>query len=312
MADQTLSDRPSQRAVCPWCSAALVPGSRDLRVLRREPRGRGGPRRSRPDRRRHRRSCAARRSRPARATASCPGSAATTRRTSPLRRRTPQALAPPDPEVQREILRLELEAEVANLQAEADALLSEAVVEGRVAELPEDVQELATGEFDAETLAAATADERRAPAAADDAAPASTGSDAGRGRGRDRRPAAADDEAAARLTVRRGLVPSASILRTCPTDSRRPVRPSSASTPSASPTAPSGPGWPARPMRPMAGGWPSCGSSDDEGVVSFRDVAPAAGPPPDPPLGRLGPGGQRRALRASSSRTTAGSRCVSG
>ena len=28
---------------------------------------------------------------------------------------------------------------------------------------------------------------------------------------------------------------------------------------------------------------------DDEGVVSFRDVAPPAGPPPDPPLGRLGP-----------------------
>jgi hypothetical protein len=29
--------------------------------------------------------------------------------------------------------------------------------------------------------------------------------------------------------------------------------------------------------------------ADDEGVVSFRDVAPAAGPPPDPPLARLGP-----------------------
>jgi hypothetical protein len=28
---------------------------------------------------------------------------------------------------------------------------------------------------------------------------------------------------------------------------------------------------------------------DDEGVVAFRDVAPAAGPPPDPPLARLGP-----------------------
>jgi hypothetical protein len=28
---------------------------------------------------------------------------------------------------------------------------------------------------------------------------------------------------------------------------------------------------------------------DDAGVVSFRDVAPIAGPPPDPPLGRLGP-----------------------
>ena len=29
---------------------------------------------------------------------------------------------------------------------------------------------------------------------------------------------------------------------------------------------------------------------DDEGVVSFREVAPDAGPPPDPPLARLGPG----------------------
>lgn len=29
--------------------------------------------------------------------------------------------------------------------------------------------------------------------------------------------------------------------------------------------------------------------ADEEGVVSFRDVAPSAGPPPDPPLARLGP-----------------------
>ena len=29
--------------------------------------------------------------------------------------------------------------------------------------------------------------------------------------------------------------------------------------------------------------------TDDEGVVSFREVAPAAGPPSDPPLVRLGP-----------------------
>ena len=28
---------------------------------------------------------------------------------------------------------------------------------------------------------------------------------------------------------------------------------------------------------------------DDDGVVSFRDVGPASGPPPDPPLARLGP-----------------------
>jgi hypothetical protein len=29
--------------------------------------------------------------------------------------------------------------------------------------------------------------------------------------------------------------------------------------------------------------------ADDAGVVSFRDVAPSGGPPPDPPLARLGP-----------------------
>ena len=64
---------------------------------------------------------------------------------------TSAALAPPDPEVQREILRLELEAEVANLQAEADALRSEALAEGR--DLP--------------AAAVPTADEDAAPDAAD-------------------------------------------------------------------------------------------------------------------------------------------------
>jgi hypothetical protein len=29
--------------------------------------------------------------------------------------------------------------------------------------------------------------------------------------------------------------------------------------------------------------------TDPEGVVSFREVAPTGGPPPDPPLARLGP-----------------------
>lgn len=28
---------------------------------------------------------------------------------------------------------------------------------------------------------------------------------------------------------------------------------------------------------------------DEDGVVSFRDMAPSAGPPPEPPLARLGP-----------------------
>ena len=41
------------------------------------------------------------------------------------------ALRPPDADVRREMLRLALEAEVANLQAEADALIAEATVEGR-------------------------------------------------------------------------------------------------------------------------------------------------------------------------------------
>jgi hypothetical protein len=41
------------------------------------------------------------------------------------------ALAPPDADVRREMLRLELEATVANLQAESDAILAEAAAEGR-------------------------------------------------------------------------------------------------------------------------------------------------------------------------------------
>lgn len=49
-----------------------------------------------------------------------------------------QAIAPPDLEVRREIMRLELEAEVAHLQAETDAILAEAVAEGRAIEMPED------------------------------------------------------------------------------------------------------------------------------------------------------------------------------
>jgi hypothetical protein len=46
----------------------------------------------------------------------------------------------------------------------------------------------------------------------------------------------------------------------------------------------------ARPSETPDGWWMALmWVADDEGVVSFRDVAPAAGPPPDPPLGRLGP-----------------------
>lgn len=54
------------------------------------------------------------------------------------------AIAPPDADVQREILRLEIEAEMANLQAEADARVSDAVAEGRVPDLPEELRPYAT------------------------------------------------------------------------------------------------------------------------------------------------------------------------
>jgi hypothetical protein len=94
------------------------------------------------------------------------------------------AIAPPDADVQREILRLEIEAEMANLQAEADARVSDAVAEGRAPDLPEELRPYATMD-----VAPATADEIEAlergaaagaagtpvapaPAAAIDAAPA--------------------------------------------------------------------------------------------------------------------------------------------
>jgi hypothetical protein len=39
------------------------------------------------------------------------------------------------------------------------------------------------------------------------------------------------------------------------------------------------------------GGWflALCWVTDEDGLVTFRDVAPAAGPPPEPPALRLGP-----------------------
>ena len=62
-----------------------------------------------------------------------------------------QAIARPDDDVQREILRLELEAQISNLQAEADSILSDALVEGRVADLPDGLRPLAAAEGYAET-----------------------------------------------------------------------------------------------------------------------------------------------------------------
>jgi hypothetical protein len=169
MADQTLpTDTPSE-SICPWCSAKVVPGSPtcascgailesdedkdvpgltavDLGALRPE---------AKPATRNRLLSWIS---------GEYPDDAPSANEA--------QALAPPDPEVQREIIRLELEAEVAHLEAERDSLLSEAVVEGRLDELPQELQPMATGEFDADALAAATTDEDGVPVPAAEAAAA--------------------------------------------------------------------------------------------------------------------------------------------
>ena len=133
MVDETLSGGGSAASVCPWCSATYT-----------------GVRENCP-------SCGAALSADPAADPSLPGltaidTAAIVRAKTPVARPRNRllswisgeypdetgtvaeagALAPPDGAVRREMLRLELEAEVANLQAEADALLAEATVEGRV------------------------------------------------------------------------------------------------------------------------------------------------------------------------------------
>ena len=72
-----------------------------------------------------------------------------------------QAIAPPDQDVMREILRLELEAEVANLRAEQDAILAEAAAEGRTIDLPGVVPQ---GDEEAPAGAEPTAGAEPAPA----------------------------------------------------------------------------------------------------------------------------------------------------
>jgi hypothetical protein len=80
-----------------------------------------------------------------------------------------KALEPPDLAVRREMLRLELEGEVANLKAEADALVAEAAAEGRVVE-PPDMSALSDSGV-AAAEAALLGDDEGSDAAADAEAP---------------------------------------------------------------------------------------------------------------------------------------------
>ena len=174
MADQTLSaDTPSD-SICPWCSATIVPDSPTCpscgAILESED-DREVPGLTAVDHA----ALRAETSKPAGRNRLLSWISGEYPEDAPSPNEA-QALAPPDADVQREMTRLALEAEVANLQAEADSLLSEAVVEGRVAELPEDIQPLATGEFDADTLASATVDADGSPVPAE-GSPASAASD---------------------------------------------------------------------------------------------------------------------------------------
>ena len=79
-----------------------------------------------------------------------------------------KAIAPPDDAVRREILRLELEAEVANLQAEADALAADAALEaqpeGPAAAGAAEAEAAENGADEAADEAADAADEDKATA----------------------------------------------------------------------------------------------------------------------------------------------------
>jgi len=138
MVDETLSGGGSAASICPWCSAAYLGDAENCP------------------------SCGATLAADAAMDPSLPGLTAIdaaaivrSKKTTEARPRNrllswisgeypdeggkPEeaaALAPPDLEVRREILRLELEAEVAHLQADADAMIAEATVEGRVINLP--------------------------------------------------------------------------------------------------------------------------------------------------------------------------------
>jgi hypothetical protein len=89
------------------------------------------------------------------------------------------ALEPPDLAVKREIFRLELEAEVANLQAENEAIMAEAVAEGRVVEVPPELAEaVEAAGIDLPAMpevdAAATAEAAPSTEAADESAETTT------------------------------------------------------------------------------------------------------------------------------------------
>ena len=86
------------------------------------------------------------------------------------------AIAPPDPAVKREMLKLQIAADIANLQAEAVAIQTDAALDGRTVDLPNaaEIAAMATGAEAALDALPLTAEDAAAAAEADAAAAETT------------------------------------------------------------------------------------------------------------------------------------------
>ena len=179
-----------------------------------------------------------------------------------------ESLAPPDLAVRREMRRLEIEAERADLEAETVALKTDVVVEMGI-------PLSALGGADADLAQAAMADDEAAEVAAEFAAEDAPAGDAAVAAPSGTPPAASvpTPPPPARIRRRRcsrtrrrrrlGLRPAPGpprILGSCPTASPIPARRSCASRRSASATADSRPAWRSPWTVPTTGGSPCCGS----------------------------------------------------
>ena len=199
----------------------------------------------------------------------------------------PESLAPPDDAVRREMLRLELEAERADLEAESVALKTDVIVEQNIS-----LADLAVAQRDRGHRGGRRDRGRRRRRG---------GRRGGPGTRRSGRTARADPAGRARHAARRRRRVG-DRHREPDRRLRRPRYPRG--VPDRLPHP--GPSYLREQVvrigdRTLAAGMakPADGPddwwlavlwvTDADGVVSFRDVAPAAGPPPEPPLARLGP-----------------------
>ena len=208
------------------------------------------------------------------------------------------------------MLRLQIEAERADLEAETVALKTDVVVEmgiplsqlgGADADLAQAAMPDDEAAEVAAELAAGPAPPRRPPMPAPPAAPR-----------RPPRPSRAGDAPATRRRRRARLTPvraPARILGACPTACRIPAPRTCASRRSASATAASRPAW-RKPVDGPDDWWLAVlWVTDADGVVSFRDVGARRGPAPGAPArSAWDPSFAGVAVRARSARRTAGSR----